>query len=181
MNSSLFSICFETDTSLITEHTVMTQKNSYGASGIGIPNKDAFTLSTLLNIKTQIIPNIRIENLQEDYKLNFPHIKLWFFDINKNIDTDFDKFVCTILFINGVYGIHYVCNTDNYTIKQQKQYILENVIPNYKLYKKNDGENNDGVTNDDEDKNNEYKFNLLINSFDSVGKTKSSVYETISI
>lgn len=181
MNSSLFSICFQTDTSLTTEYTDLTPSNSSGASGNGTPNKDVFTISTLLNTNIQLIPNHRIEYIKEEYKIDFPHIKLWFFDINTNIDTNFEKYVCTILFINGVYGIHYVCNTDHYSIRQLKQYIVDNVIPNYKLYKKNDGEKNHDEDKNDNDKNNDYEFNLLINTFDFLGKTKSSVYDTISI
>ena len=179
MNSSLFSICFQTDTSLTTdttEDTDLTPTHSSGASGNGTPNKDIFTISTLLDTNIELISNDRIKYLIEEYKINLPHINLWFFDINTNIDTDFEKYVCVILFINDVYGIHYVCNTDHYSIRQLKVYILDNVIPNYKLYKKNDNDKNDG-----EDKINDYKFNLLINTFDFLGKTKSSVYETISI
>jgi hypothetical protein len=172
MNSSFFTICFITDTTLDDlsnkKNTLLLDElNDSGASGNGIPNKDIFTISTLLNTKIQIIPNNRIADLQKDYKINFPHIKLWIFDINKNIDTNFEKLGCIILFINAVYGIHYVCNIDNYTIKQQKQYITDIVIPNYKLYKH---------TQNNDDK---YEFNVLINTFDSNGNTKTSVYETI--
>lgn len=174
MNSSLFSICFETDTTLIStsEKNIIITKTS-GASGYPIPNKDVFIISTLLNTKIQIIPNNRIALLQDYYKINFPHIKLWMFDINKNIDTntDFEKLVCVILFINDVYGIHYVCNIDHYTIRQLKQYIVENVIPNYKLY--------DHIYNNDAKNDNKYKFILLINTFESNGKTKTSDYKTI--
>lgn len=176
MNSSLFSICFQTDTSITTDTTVLTPTHSSGASGNGTPNKDIFTISTLLNTNIQFIPNHRLKYVKKEYKIDFPHIRLWFFNINTNIDTDFEKYVCVILFINDVYGIHYVCNTDHYSIRQLKQYIVDNVIPNYKLYKKNDGDKNN-----DENKNNDYEFNLLINTFDFLGKTKSSVYETISI
>jgi len=170
MNSRLFSICFETDTTLDLfnekDTLLLDELNTFGASGaLGhpIPNKDVFTISTLLNTKIQIIPNNRIADLQDYYKINFPHIKLWFFDIN--IIHNFDKCVCIILFINGVYGIHYVCNIDNYSIRQQKQYITDIVIPNYKLYKH---------TQNNDDK---YEFNLLINTFDSNGNTKTSTYE----
>ena len=178
MNSSLFSICFETDTTLIStsENNIGITNNS-GASGHPIPNKDAFTLSTILNLNTntRLIHNNRIALLQDYYKIHFPTIKLWMFDINQNIDTntDFEKLVCIILFINGVYGLHYVCHIDNYTIQQQKKYILENIIPNYKLY--NCTHNND-AKND-----NNYEFILLINTFDSNGNTKTSDYENILI
>ena len=169
MNSSLFSICFETYTKLDSfnekDTLLLDELNYSGASSHGLPNKDIFTISTLLNTKIQIIPNNRIADLQEDYKINFPHIKLWIYDINKNINTNFEKLGCIILFINGVYGIHYVCNIDNYSIKQQKHYITDIVIPNYKLYKHT-------KNNDDND-----EFNLLINTFDTNGNTKSSVYE----
>ena len=172
MNSSLCSICFETDTSLIStsENDIdidIDISNTSGASGHTIPNKDAFTLSNIVNLNTRIIPNHRIEHLQDYYKIHFPSIKLWLYDINKNINTNtnFEKLSCIILFINSVYGLHYVCNTDNYSIKQQKQYILENVIQNYKLYKH---------TQNNDDK---YEFNFLINTFDSNGNTKTSVYE----
>ena len=178
MNSSLCSICFETDTSLISTSEINIDidiDNTTGSSGHTIPNKDAFTLSNIVNLNTRIIPNHRIEHLQDYYKIHFPSIKLWLYDINKNINTNtnFEKLSCIILFINSVYGLHYVCNTDNYSIKQQKQYILENVIPNYKLY-------NHIHTNDDknDEKNDDkYEFMLLINTFDTNGKTKSSTYE----
>ena len=111
-----------------------------------------------------------IDTLQEHYKLYLPTINLWIYDIKTsiitNIDIDLEKIVCIILFINGVYGIHYVCNIDNYTIKQQKQYIIENVIPKFKLYKHTQ---------------NNYEFTLLINTFDTNGKTKTSDYENITI
>ncbi len=153
MNLSLFSICFLTDATLVSSNNVL-------------PNKDAFTTSTLLNMKTKIISNDIIDTLHKECKLYIPHIKLWMIDINPsiitNIDTDFEKLVCIILFINGVYGIHYVCNTDNYTIEHQKQYIVENVIPNYKLYSRN---------------SNTTEFKLLINTFDSNGNTKTTEYE----
>ena len=121
-------------------------------------------MSKGVNIKTKIISNEIIDTLNKECQLYIPHIKLWFYDINKDINTntDFQKLVCIILFINGVYGIHYVCNVDNYTIKQQKQYIVDNVIPNYKLRSIN---------------NNTTNFILLINTFDSNGNTKTSEYE----
>ena len=173
MNSSLFSICFVTDTSLDTfnkKHTsLLDEVNTSGAYSHGISNKDSFTTSTLLNMKTKIISNKFIDTLNKECKLYIPHVKLWFYDINPsiitNINTDFEKLVCIILFINGVYSIHYVCNIDNYTINQQKQYIVENVITNYKLYTR------------EHDKNNITEFRLLINTFDSNGNTKTSTYE----
>ena len=166
MNSNLFSICFETDTKLDLSNekdTLLLDKlNDSGASSHGLPNKDIFTISTLLNMKIKIISNDIIDTLTKEYKINFPHIKLWFYDINKNIDTNFEKLVCIILFINSVYEIHYVCNIDHYSIRQQKQYIVENVIPNYKLYIRN---------------NDTTEFRLLINTFDTNGNTKTSTYE----
>jgi hypothetical protein len=168
MNSSLFSVCFLTDTKVVSsndKHILLIDEFNYsGASSHGLPNKDAFTKSTLLNMKTKIISNNIIDTLNKECKLYIPHVKLWFYDINKdiNIDTDFEKLVCIILFINGVYGIHYVCNIDNYTITQQKQYIIENIISNYKLYSRN---------------SNTTEFRLLINTFDSNGNTKTSDYE----
>ena len=183
MNSSLFSICFEIDTTLISTSEnnigITNTSGASGASGHPIPNKDAFTLSTILNLNTRLIPNNRIALLQDYYKIHFPTIKLWMFDINKNIDTttDFEKLVCIILFINGVYGLHYVCHIDNYTIQQQKKYILDNVIPNYKLY--NHIHNTD-AKNDAKNDNN-YEFILLINTFESNGNTKTSDYENILI
>ena len=168
MNSSLFSICFETDTTLVSfnekDISLLDTLNYSGASGYGIPNKDAFTISTLLNMKTKIILNKIIDTLSEEYKLYLPHLKIWFYDINKdiNINKDFEKLVCIMLFVNGVYGIHYVCNIDHYSIRQLKHYIVENVIPNYKLYTR------------DHHKNNITEFKLLINTFDSNGNTKTT-------
>ena len=172
MNTSLFSVCFLTDTSLDSFNkkntSLIDELNYSGASSHGLPNKDAFTTSTLLNMKIQIIPNNIIDTLHKEYQTYLPHLKLWFYDINKdmNTNTNFDKLVCIMLFINGVYGIHYVCNIDNYTINQQKQYIVENVIPNYKLYSRY---------------NENTEFRLLINTFDSNGNTKTSIYSYVDI
>ena len=115
-------------------------------------------------MKTKIISNKIIDTLSEEYKLYLPHLKIWFYDINKDINTNtnFEKLVCIMLFINGVYGIHYVCNIDHYSIRQLKQYISDNVIPNYKLYTRD---------------NDKTDFRLLINTFDSNGNTKTSTYE----
>ena len=172
MTSSLFSVCFLTDTSLDTfnkKHTsLIDEVNTSGASSHGLPNKDVFTISTLLNMKIKIISNNIIDTLNKECKIYIPHLKLWFYDINPsiitNIDTNFEKLVCIMLFINGVYSIHYVYNIDNYTINQQKQYIVENVITNYKLYTR------------DHHKNNITEFRLLINTFDCNGNTKTTDY-----
>ena len=158
MNS--FSLWFETDTSIVLEKT---DTIISGASGdTTIPNKDAFTISNILNLKTRITPNEMIDILHNEYNINYPNIKLWNYDIDYSLGNNFEKLVCTILFINGVYGIHYICNTDHYTINQQKQYILENVIPKYKLYSQTDNE-----------------YVLLINTFTNGGRSKTSIYENI--
>jgi len=172
-----FSICFETDKTIISKTSLYTHtkneptgvSSTSDASGGDTPNEYAFTTSNMLNIRTRIISNKLIQQYQENYyntHPHFSHIKLWVYDTNIHFDLDFDftKVVCIILFINGVYGIHYVVNTDNYTCKQQKQYILENVIPKYKLYRQTDDKS-------------EYK--LLINTFDSNGFTHTSTYENI--
>ena len=166
-----FSICFETDKTIRSKDALYTYTEiepiGACASGGNILNKDAFTISNILNLKTRIISNKLISQHQDYYNTHFSNIKLWIYDMNIKFDIDIDiditKIVCIILFINDVYGIHYVVNTDNYTIKQQKQYILENVIPKYKLYSQKD--------NDD--------YVLLINTFDSNGLTNTSTYETI--
>jgi hypothetical protein len=167
---SSFSICFETDTEIISVNTKKRENkenketilSELSATGTYINNKDAFTISNILNFKIRIIPDEIIDILQNENNINFRNIKLWNYDINCNLGNDFEKLVCIILFINGVYGIHYICNTDNYSITKQKQYILENILLNHKLYSQS---------------NNEYV--LLINTFNSDGRTKTSIYETI--
>ena len=61
MNSSLFSLCFETDTTLFSssykDTLILDESKDSGASGNGIPNKDAFTITNILNLNTRIIPN----------------------------------------------------------------------------------------------------------------------------
>ena len=179
---SILSLCFETDTTKTSFDTTINKYknktdalctkydpiNTYDACGAygdaTLPNKDAFTISNMLNLRTRLIPNnIQfIEQYQEHIAITYPNIKLWVYDVNMHYDFDMCNIVCIILFINGVYGTHYVCNID--VIEEQKKYILENVITKYKLYTQN---------------NIKYEYVLLINTFDSNGKTETSTYETI--
>jgi hypothetical protein len=170
---SLFSICFETDITVVpsSNRDRDTNKIISGACGDdSIPNKDAFTQANILNLKTRIIPNTMIKDLQEHYNITFPHIKLWQFDINESLGESLgdncEKLVCIILFINGVYGIHYISNID--TLNKQKQYILDTIISKYKLY----NYKNENYTDND-------KYVLLINTFNSDGSTNTSIYEPI--
>jgi hypothetical protein len=170
---SSFSICFETDTTIISSSKSSnkdTNNITSGACGAcgddSLPNKDAFTQSNILNLKIRIIPNTMIENVQEHYKITYPHIKLWQFDINDSLGYDCEKLVCILLFINGVYGLHFMCTIN--TLDKQKHYILDTVIPKYKLY---NHKNNNYPDND--------KYVLLINTFNSNGSTNTSVYEPI--
>jgi hypothetical protein len=169
---SSFSICFETDTTVVSSSKSSnrdrnTNKITSGACGDdSIPNKDAFTQSTILNLKTRIITNAMIENVQDYYKITYPNIKLWVYDINHSLCNDCEKLVCILLFINDVYGLHFMCHID--TLDKQKHYILDTVIPKYKLY---NYKNDNGADND--------KYVLLINTFNSNGSTNTSTYEPI--
>ena len=163
---SSYSLCFESDAMYVDYNNSIKENYSSGASSDNTtPNKDAFTISNIFNLRTRIIPTSMIETLQHNYTITNPNSKLWLYDIDV-VNTDFENLVCLILFINGVYGIHYVCNTNNYTITQQKQHILETVIPQFKLYSQ---------TNEECDFN--FEYTLLINTFDSDGKTKTSTYD----
>lgn len=185
---SSFSICFETDTTILPSSKSSnrdidrnTNKIISGAFGDdSIPNKDAFTQSNILNLKTRIIPNTMIEDLQNHYKITFPHIKLWNYDINDSLGDSLgdncEKLVCIILFINGVYGIHYISNTDNYSTEKQKYYISENIIKNIELSSRSHTHNH--IHNHIHTySNNEYV--LLINTFNNDGITNTSIYESI--
>ena len=159
-NSHHYSICFETNTTIISSTNKIQNKlpSPYSrACTNGTPNKDAFTLANILNMKIQIIPNKMIDTLQTNYKENFPHIKLWFFDINTetiNLETiNLENIVCIILFINGVYGLHFICQDNT-----QKEKIKIDIRKNYS---QND------------------VYILQINTFDAYGKTKTSDYEAI--
>jgi hypothetical protein len=164
-----YSICFETDTTIFS--TDINNYNSYYNSGasadITIPNKNAFTLKNILNCKTRIISSSIIDILQENYKISDPNIKLWCYDININTkintniqkDLELDNMICIILFINGVYGLHYICNSD--TLDKQKDHILNNIKNNI---------SNNIIT----------MYSAYINTFNSNGQTKSSVFEQCS-
>ena len=95
MSSSLFSICFETDTTIFStsikdakDSILLDDPENTGASGGNLPNKDAFTISNILNLKTQIIPSNMTDDLHEEYKIIFPNIKLWDYNIHNSIIID---------------------------------------------------------------------------------------------
>ena len=160
-NSNHYLICFETDTTIVSSTNKIQNKlpSPYsGACSDGTSNKDAFTLANILNMKIQIIPYEMINTLQTNYTENYPHIKLWVFDINTE-SINLDNIVCIILFINGVYGLHFICNTTTTnTYKTQKEKIKIDIRKNYS---QND------------------VYILQINTFDAYGKTKTSDYEAI--
>ena len=171
---SSFSICFETDMTVIASNHMdksidKTKDLSYAYGDDSIPNKDAFTISNILNFKTQIIPTDKIEDLQNDYISKFPNIKLRSYDIKiylkLNTILEFDKIACIILFTNGVYGLHFICNIDN--IDAKKKYIIEDIIKKYKSY-------NHTIQNHSSN-----KFVLLTNTFNIDGKIETSTFENI--
>ena len=143
-------LCFQTDMSVY--------KNS------ATFNKDAFTFDNVLNMKTQIISDKskyileeEIECLQKFYKSQLPHVKLWIYDLDKKYMKT-KNIICIILFINDVYGLHYICN--DLTLVDTKYNILYMIL--------NNPENN---------KNNKYVFQ--INTFNSDGYTETSTFENI--
>ena len=105
---SLFSICFETDITIVPSNKSSNRyKNKITSGAYGdntIPNKDVFTKSNILNLKTRIISNKIIKKLQEHYKNTYSYIKLWLYDINININVikEIKNLVCIILFISSV-------------------------------------------------------------------------------
>ena len=177
MSSCLFSICFETDTTIFStsikdtkdtkdakDSILLDDPENTGASGGNLPNKDAFTISNILNLKTQIIPSNMTDDLHEEYKINFPNIKLWDYDIhNSIIIDDIEKVICIILFINGVYGLHYICNIDTFETKKQD---LQNLVHKISF---------------DQNFSQKNEYILLINTFNINGKIQTSNYENIFI
>lgn len=97
-----FSICFETDKTITSKDGLYTHTENEPigacASGGNIINKDAFTISNMLNLKTRIISNKLISQHQEYYNTHFSNIKLWVYDVNMHYDFDIDitKIVCII-------------------------------------------------------------------------------------
>ena len=142
-------------------------------------NKDAFTLSNVLNMKIQIISDKnknyledQIYTLEEEYKVQFPNTKLWIHDLDKkHIKTK--NIICIILFINDIYGLYYICNTD--TFEDTKYTILETILN--KIDKQIT--QIQSIDNKTTEPNNTNKYVLLINTFNSDGKTETSTYEPI--
>jgi hypothetical protein len=159
-------LCFETDMSVY--------KNS-------IPfNKHAFTIANVLNMKIQIISDNnktyledKIYTLEEEYKIQFPHSKLWIHDLDKkHIKTK--NLICILLFINDVYGLYYICNTN--TLEDTKYHILETIL---NKIDKQITQIQIPQPHSLDTKTNTNKYVLLINTFNSDGKTETSKYEPI--
>ena len=155
--SNLYKLCFQTDT------TIFVSSNK--------TNKNAFTLANMLNMKTQIYDENNIDNVKSEYKIRFPNIRLWIFDLDIDIESsrDIENIICIVVFVNEVYGLHYICNTN--TILDKKTHILNNI-------KKKIGNN---IENNIEKNIDMYSAYTL--RFNSSGKinTSTTIYEKCSI